>query len=347
MRVDHAVFAFFARRTADLDREGARFILTPAEIATLNPNTETCPIFRSRRDAEITLGVYRRLPVLVRTELQDGNPWSLSFMTMYHMSNDSELFNTAHELSKLGWVPDGSAYVCGQERMLPLYEAKMVHHYDHRWATFVQWDCSRETSFAEHDDPSALAMPRYWVAESEIDARLAGRWDSGWLLGFRNISGTEKIRTIIPAAMPFAAVGHSMPLILSVRSPHLLCAALSSFALDYVARQKVGGVNMTYNFVNQFPVPPPEWFDESCSWDVDRTTGEWMTQRIIELTYTAWDMHRFAEDCGDVGPPFRWSDDRRAILRSELDGAFSTSTVLAEGMLTISSKVFRSCIAMT
>ena len=41
--------------------------------------------------------------------------------------------------------------------------------------------------------------------------------------------------------------------------------------------------------------------------------------RVLELTYTAWDLTDFAEDLGCTGPPFRWDDDRRALMRAELD----------------------------
>jgi len=44
--------------------------------------------------------------------------------------------------------------------------------------------------------------------------------------------------------------------------------------------------------------------------------------RVLELTYTAWDLEPFAKDCGYDGPPFRWSEERRFLLNSELDAAY-------------------------
>lgn len=125
-------FAFFVRDPSDLAKPNVRFALKPDEITLLNPNTGTCPIFRSRRDAEITLGIYHRVPVLVREGDPDGNPWGLAFMTMFHMSNDSGLFHTRGELESAGWELRGNVFERGAERLLPLYEAKMLHHYDHR-----------------------------------------------------------------------------------------------------------------------------------------------------------------------------------------------------------------------
>ena len=54
---DHAIdFVFFAHHASDLNDADRHFTLTPEDIALINPNTRTCPIFRSARDAEITRG---------------------------------------------------------------------------------------------------------------------------------------------------------------------------------------------------------------------------------------------------------------------------------------------------
>jgi hypothetical protein len=48
----------------------------------------------------------------------------------------------------------------------------------------------------------------------------------------------------------------------------------------------------------------------------------WIAMRVVELTYTAWDLEAFGIDCGYAGSPFRWEEDRRRLLRAELDAAF-------------------------
>jgi hypothetical protein len=84
-------FAFYIRYTRQLDQEARFFALTPKEIKLLNPNTLTCPIFRTRIDAEITKKIYQRVPIL-ENEQTGSNPWGISFMRMFDMSNDSDLF---------------------------------------------------------------------------------------------------------------------------------------------------------------------------------------------------------------------------------------------------------------
>ena len=54
-------------------------------------------------------------------------------MTMLHMANDSGLFRTATQLANAGANREGANWVLSDELlMVLLYEAKMIHHFDHR-----------------------------------------------------------------------------------------------------------------------------------------------------------------------------------------------------------------------
>ena len=175
-------FVFFAHTVEELRNPERRFTLSPEDIALLNPNTRTCPIFRSRKDAELTKAIYRRAPVLIR-EARDGrpaeNPWGIRFSTMFHMSNDSQLFHTREQLEAEGWELDGNVFRRDGVEYLPLYEAKMVHHYNHRWATLQDGEAG-EPSPAEAEDPGPddTVQPRYWAeARKCICAQPACRRD--------------------------------------------------------------------------------------------------------------------------------------------------------------------------
>jgi hypothetical protein len=50
--------------------------------------------------------------------------------------------------------------------------------------------------------------------------------------------------------------------------------------------------------------------------------SSWLLPRVLELTYTAWDLEPFARDYGYDGPPFRWDEERRFLIRCELDAVF-------------------------
>jgi hypothetical protein len=328
---EHADLVFFVRNVAELDDPSRHFVLTPNDFETLNPNTRTCPTFRSRRDAELNLALYRRAGVLWREGDPDGNPWGLRFLRMFDMANDSGLFRTRAELASAGWTIEGNRFVKDGDTMLPLYEAKMVHHFDHRYGDYAdQRAGSENTSLPEVpvsrlEDPRYQPLPRYWLAQAEVGERLAGRWDRGWLLGWRDITNATNERTVIASVIPRAAVGDTFLLMMPSTAPPLvacLYACLTSFALDYAARQKVGGTHLKFHPMKQLPVLAPAVYLREAPWQASAPLRDWLLSRVLELTYTAWDLEPFARDCGDEGPPFAWDPARRFQLRCELDAAF-------------------------
>lgn len=276
---DEAWFAFSLESASDLARPGIKYTLSPEEITLLNPNTGTCPVFRSRRDAEITLGIYRRVPVLINeNDPVNGNPWGIKFMTMFHMSNDSHLFHTRQELEDDGWTLNGNVFEreissgggVTVERMLPLYEAKMIHHYDTKWATYEPDGSTRDVTPEEKRDPHFFVMPRYWVSQIEVDKKLDGKWDKSWMLGWRDIARSTDERSFITTQLPRLPYGHKVLLALPDRGRSEIQAMWTSFAWDYVARQKMGGTSMGYFVVNQLPAPAPAALKPHRSWVADR-----------------------------------------------------------------------------
>lgn len=326
-----ADLVFFARRVAALDNPERHFSLAPADFEVLNPNTRTCPTFRSRRDADLNLAMYRRVGVLWREDTPDGNPWGVRFMAMLHMANDSGLFRTRSELEAAGWKPDGNHFVLGEQRALPLIEAKMVHHYDHRYGTYEgQTEAQRnqgklpEFADAVHADPKQLTKPNYWIDEKAVDERLEG-YSAQWLVGWRRICRSTDQRTLIASLMPIAGVGDSEFLILPQRSPGDVAALYSNLCalcFDYAARQKIGGTNASFHIIRQLPVIAPSVYATDSPWLRGTTLRDWLLPRVVELTYTAWDLEPFARDVGDDGPPYIWDPARRFLLRAELDAAF-------------------------
>uniref|UniRef100_UPI000EB0E4AB Eco57I restriction-modification methylase domain-containing protein n=2 Tax=Pseudomonas TaxID=286 RepID=UPI000EB0E4AB len=167
---ERAEFVCFATQVSQLADPRRRFSLTPGEFRLINPNTLTCPVFRSERDAELTKKLYRAAPVLMRDAVTAGegkqaevvepeqNPWGISFMRMLDMSNDSHLFKDEPAADHL-----------------PLYEAKLIHQFDHRWATYTADGNSRDVTLPEKADPDFTVTPRYWVSRAEVEERLCKR----------------------------------------------------------------------------------------------------------------------------------------------------------------------------
>jgi len=319
-RVDSASFAFGTRYIRDLSDR--RFAMPPTEILLVNPNTGTTPVFRSRRDAEIAISIYKRVPVLWRHDPEE-NPWGLSFQAMLHMANDAGLFRTSELLADEGWTLAGNVFMRGPERIVPLYEAKMIRHFDHRLGTYDgQTEAQANVGTLprltpdQHDDPSRAVLPRYWVSEAEVNDRLDRRnWDRRWLLGWRDIARSTDERTMICSVLPRSGTANTLLLAFPRSSlANCLYANMASFVLDFVMRQKMVGTHLTYGYVTQLPVLPPAAYGEEAA--------TFVRDRVLELSFTAYDIAPFAADLGDDGPPFRWNEERRFMLRAELDAMY-------------------------
>ncbi|MFJ9482144.1 Eco57I restriction-modification methylase domain-containing protein [Streptomyces mirabilis] len=333
LREPAARFAFFLHDPSELDDAEKAFTLTPEEIELLNPNTGTLPIFRSRRDAEITLGMYRSLSVFLKEGVPSGNPWGVTFSQgLLNISHDSALLHPRDELEASGWALEGNIFIKSGARMLPLYEAKMLHHFDHRWATYEVEGETRSLTLKEKDDCDVLVLPRYWVAEKDMPSgkfdkngedipvpgvrrRLAEKeWPHGFLLGWRDICRATDERTMISSVFPRSAAPDGTLLVLPQRgSTADLISCLSSHALDFASRQKVGGTHLAFFTVKQLPLPTPAQLSPH---------SPFIAPRVLELTYTTTDMKGFATNLSDTGTPYRWDQDRRQRIRAELDALF-------------------------
>lgn len=275
------------------------------DFAGINPNTGTCPLFRCEADAELAVKLYRKAPILIN-ERTGENPWGIKFGTMLHMSNDSHLF--------LAEKPEGVD-------VQPLYEGKLIHHYDHRFNIFTgEGEDVRNLTPEEHNDPNHEITPRYWVRRSDVIAKLPKDVKAipQWFMGFRDITNATNERTLIMSFIPFAGVNHKLPLIFSKKELHKQCCLLAnanSLVLDYIVRQKLGGVSMTYFYVKQFPFLPPTAYSE--------TDIAYISTRVLELSYTSYSMRPLAEALGYTGEPFPWDEDRRAQLKAELDAYYA------------------------
>jgi hypothetical protein len=319
-----ARFAFFLTDPAQLVEPERNFTLSPEQIATINPNTKTAPTFRSRADAELTAKIYANVPVLIdETTGVEGNPWAASFYTrLWHMAEDSAWFRTATQLLEGGYIREGQAWKNPGtgERYVPLYEAKMLHQFDHRWATYNAAGAeSRDVAVSEKRDCEFEPTPRYWVPKAEVDSRLAAReWPHEWLMGWRKITRATDERTLISSIFPRTAAGDSLPLALPAKPSAQIVgfqANLASIVTDYAERQKIGGTNLTFQFLFQLPVLPPDFYTE--------LRLAFIVPRVLELTYTSHSLAHFARDLGHVGSPFAWDEDRRALLRADLDAFYA------------------------
>ena len=350
---ERAEFCFRIDMASDVEDARRRFEFTPDEIIRINPNTKTAPVFRSRADAEVTAKIYRSAPVLIEESKGPvGNPWSVSFLRLFDMSNDSSLFRTAAQLEDMGlnreradWVTPGAHPGQGAltvegtgdelldltggnppQRYVPLYEAKMVTYFDHRWGYYPDGtdDDTRalpRPSEEDKKDPAYDIGPRFWVDSSDVAERLrAKEWNKQWLVGHRGLTNNTNERTFITSLVPRRGAGNSFPVWVfenDIGADKIACiyANSSALTLDFVVRSKIGGTNLNYFYLKQFPFFAPDYYTEA--------RMAFITKRVLELTYTSHSLAQFARDLGYDGPPFAWDEDRRALLRADLDAFYA------------------------
>jgi hypothetical protein len=360
---DQTRCAFYLHSLAELDGDARRtLVLNADDFSRVNPNTGAAPIFRNRRDADITLRMYAEHPVLVRHggtnastgAVADVRAWPMKYVTMFHMTNDSSLFLTERELEKSGWTRTAlNRWKRDEDLALPLYEGKMVQMYDHRAADVVVHAGNLHRAAqpealdaTEKADPGRFPIPQFFVPADKATAN-----DFEWALGFKEITATTNVRSMIAMVLPRAGFGNKVPLLLprglnpdaAARAVCLLVANMNSFAFDFVLRQKLQGQTVNLFILEQLPViaadcfeqPLPEAFAAAMrearlmnGHHPNPTVADFVLPQVLALSYTAHDLAPFARDLGYVDaagnalPPFIWNDEERRGRMAALDALF-------------------------
>lgn len=341
---------FYLHTLEEADDPARILTLTAQDFSAVSPNTGAAPIFRTRRDADITTAIYRRQPVLVDRRATPLNKvWPVRYVQgLFNMATDSHLFMRREKLESDGWYPvGGKRWKKGEAEAVPLYEGKMVQVYDHRAAHIIvnpdntfRAAQQRPTSVTEHSDVAFLAEPQYWIAAAEMPVSMP---PSG-CIAFKDVTSPTNMRTVIAAWMPYAGAGHTLPLLLpdEILTPNhytefapLLLANLNSFALDFLARQKVQGQHLMLYVLEQLPLIRPEQFAQPLTPRPLPTGGErvpkageggtladFVRGEVLRLSYTAHDLAPFAHDLGYDGAPFAWDETDRRHRQARLDALF-------------------------
>lgn len=318
-----ATFVFYALDVSDLNQPDRRVELSPDQLRLLAPNTGLCPTFRSRRDAELVLALLRRTSNWIIDGESGRNDWAVTIRRIFSTSYDGGDFVSFLDGSPRETVrvaEDGSTYV-------RVFEAKLMHQFDHRFATYASADTCRNVGIVERG-PDVLTIPRSWGSQTELDRRLASLgWNHAYLMGYRDVARAADERTAIAAILPRTITDDTIRVIASrvdgvsaATNCSLLLSIFNSFVFDFGARNVVPSTHFSEYLAKQLPVPPPNIFDQTCPWLGDGPSlHKWILRRVVELTFTAYDLSAFASDCDFPGPPFQWNEDRRFLLRCELD----------------------------
>ena len=308
------------------------FTLAPDDFTRVNPNTGTAPVFRTRRDADLTRRIYESHPVLVdRSGDEVCKAWPIQHLRQFDVTNDSHLFRTAAQLESDGFYPvQANRWKKGKELYLPLYEGKMANSFDHRVASVVvnphnlmRPGQPQESTLEELMDPDFMPRPAFWVPAEDVSDTFPE--EMGWTLVYRRITAPTNARTTLATILPWCGVSYTIPMLrsrdrqLTALDAARLQSVLASFCFDYVSRQKLQGTSMSLTSLEQLPVIAPDAYDRRFG---ESTAADLVRDHVLRLTYTAHDMAPFARDLGHHGPPFPWDEEDRRHLRARLDALY-------------------------
>jgi hypothetical protein len=315
-------FVFEVRTVHDFKEFERRFVLSASDIARINPNTRTAPVFRSRADAELASKIYLRVPALIDETRVKGNPWGVRLRTMLHKTNASE----AGDLKPAAELSDPEIR---ETEWLPVHEGDYGHQFDHRFGTFNGQSVVEVTDL-QHCDSSFEPKFELRARKSTLHAALE-RWaipqNKSALLGFRRIARSTDNRTSIATLLPNMPLTYGWIVVLGASTQHeaLLLANFNSLPFDYCLRNALNQASIPQGTFQQVATIPPNAYNA--------TDSVFIIPRVVELTYTSHSMAPFARDLGYDGPPFAWDEARRAYLRAELDAWYARAYGLTRNEL--------------
>ena len=336
---------FYLRRMDHLLDPNRIYTLKTEDFAKLNPNTKTCPVFRTRRDALLTTKIYNNAEVIFN-ETTGANPWKVRISNLMHMSHDSDAFKTLSQLKSENATRDKNTFRTEAGiTYVPVYEGKMIGLYNHHFASWPA-DESRPTTIPntpeiELKNSYSHVEPWYWTPISEVISKLEKRdsngnliwkWTHPWLLCYRTITNATTERTFISSIIPMPQ-GAGNSLIYLMIDDVVLCTIaqglVSSIVFDYVARQKLGGTNMNNYITKQLPVLSLDRIPHSLIFPI--------IKRVAYLCYFNHDLDGWAHElCVNLTSeqqaevpelitqnPYVYDPTKRARVQAEIDAIFA------------------------
>ena len=336
---------FYLTRLDHLLDPNRIYTLRTDDFATLNPNTKTCAVFRTAKDAAIAAKIYRRCPILIN-DITGENPWNARISNMMHMSHDSGDFKTFEDLQNEHASISGNTFttLAGQT-YVPVYEGKMIWLYNHHYGT---WPTSGPRPNAipnveidELSNENSLILPWYWTPVEDVMSKLEKldnegnviwKWNHPWLLGYRKISNATNERTFVSSIIPLPnGAGDSIIYLMidNVLHSALVQGIFSSLTFDYISKQKMGGSNMSNFITKQLPVLSLEQIPDEMIMPI--------VSRVARLCYFNHDLDGWAEELWNELSPkqqteipelgrkecFIYDPEKRAVLQAELDAIFA------------------------
>lgn len=285
--------AFMRRDLADWDAARPQALAyTRAQVAQFSPKSKAILEVASVQDLEVLQKLYNNGVLLGDT---GPGEWRIKYSTEFHMTNDSKLFaprpkweeqeyradEYGHWL-KGGWKPySGAKSVLKRKRgvvlsrdgkhrisvreienvALPLYEGRMIGQFDFSEKGWVRgkgrsakW---RDISFSDKAmEPQYLIAVADCLAATDKSGCPKVRW--GQKIAFMDVTASTNARTMVGAIVTNAPCGNSAPVLQTSDRTEALAAILNSYAYDYIARARCGGLHLNWFVIDESAIPPTD-----------------------------------------------------------------------------------------
>ncbi len=301
-------FCYLCRDIRDIQDLRKKVSLLASEIRVFSPNTFAPPIFLNYVDAKLSSRIYKEIGILLDEETKE-NPWMISIQRMLSLSDPGDFFRKHNELDNTE---------IQSEDWARLYCGKAIHQYNHRYSNYRngEWE---EVTEKLLKTITFVIETEYYARSIEVKKRLVSKPTNKWLLCYRDITNATNERTVISTILPVVGCDTTCRNIY-IYYEDKLCVSLflaniNSIVFDYLARQKIIGTHLNASVFEQLPVIKP--------YKYEKNDFSFIVPRVLELIFTSSDLTSFAEDMGYHGEPFRWDEERRAILRAELDAYYA------------------------
>ena len=304
----NALLAYRIESIVELRDERRFSRITAEDILLLNPSSRTCPVLRTEFDFELTKKI-----ALGNASIEPGaSGWNIGLGRMFDLANDSSLF-----------LQDDHS-ICIPDNCLLLYEAKMIHQFEHRFGDYALLTNVRSGAVRQLPTPSIDLLANsdyairgaYAVEREHVESWLVDqKWERDWLLGWRDITSGLDERTVIASALPIAAYGNTLPLMMprhSAADSCILLGLLNSMTCDYVARQKVGGVHLTFFILRQLALPSLQ--------SIPSGLGSELAMRVAGISCHANDLAGFRDEvASDMELSLIAYGEARIVARAEIE----------------------------
>ncbi|NCU32284.1 MAG: hypothetical protein EOM23_04990, partial [Candidatus Moranbacteria bacterium] len=289
----------------EIDLDYKKYYLNYNDVIKLCYKNFKVPIYPYNFDKQICQKCYNQGTIL--GSLMDGdNPKIISTL----------LFNADKVSKKIR-----KSIFEKQKTDISIYEGSYIHHYDHRYATYYGNKTNKTTPIQKNNQFYEIDT-QFYIDENEAKSRIVSTLGTTtkWILALRRQARSSDSFIAISSLIPAVATEGSITAFLSrdENSVYLqsLCANFNSYIFNYLTRLIQSGPNLNKSIYSQLPIIIPN------TKFIDKEFKYFIFPRLFEMTYTSWAMSCFANEFKFNNPPFIWNENRRFLLRCELDAAF-------------------------